>query len=183
MGSTVCEKLWQFIFSYWDVSYTAKNTAKDVTDDAAIRLAKACPNLRKVQLQGIEKVGEGAMRALFENCPNLTSLEITCTTNSGIWKPMSGETLDALRENPGWAPKLKNLIVSEREDNKVFMKAMRALGKARPRLTVTLVSKLEYKKWGDYEIEVMKTNYKKGRIQQHKMGDYQEFSGPPGWWY
>lgn len=145
--------------AYKDVSYDAKNKA-ELTTDVVVRLAKACPKLRKIELQAAYDVGEDALLALFENCPALTHLELTSLSGgNGI----TGTSLDALRENPEWAPRLKKLIVGENEDNKDFMKAMRALGKAREAMTITLLRRQEYKKWGDWELDVYATDYKKGR--------------------
>ena len=77
MGSKVCAKLTDFIFIYQNVSYNAHNGASGVTDESIIRLAQACPNLKKVQLQGARGLTDKALLAFFANCPNLTSLEIT----------------------------------------------------------------------------------------------------------
>ncbi|KAJ4210814.1 hypothetical protein NW759_013116 [Fusarium solani] len=121
---------------------------------------RACPKLRRIELQAATEVGEDALLALFENCPVLTYLEL-----SGISRGnnITGTSLDALRESPEWAPKLKTLILGEKDDNKEFMKAMRALGKERQAMTITLVSRHEEKKWGDWELVTTKQNYKKGR--------------------
>ena len=74
---SVCENLTDFIFKYEDVSYNAHNSASDLTDEFAIRLAEACPNLQKVQLQGATGLTDEALLAFFECCSELTSLEIT----------------------------------------------------------------------------------------------------------
>lgn len=144
------------------MSYRAQNNAHSLTCEAVVRLATACPNLKKVQLQAASSVKDDGLRGLFTKCPNLISVEVTGTSSgSGI----SGQLLDELREKPEWVPKLKNLILGEREENKVFMKAMRALTKERTGLTVTLLQRHEVKKWGDRELEESKAHYKNGRVQ------------------
>ncbi|RSL91514.1 hypothetical protein CEP51_000149 [Fusarium floridanum] len=159
LGPGVCGGLWQFIFEYTDVSYDAKNSA-ELTTQVVVRLAKACPKLRRIELQAATEVGEDALLALFENCPALTYIELS---GLGHGNDITGSSLDALRENPEWAPKLKTLVLGERDEKKEFMKAMRALGKERQAMTITLISRMEVKKWGDWELETRKQDYKKGR--------------------
>ncbi|WAO93580.1 Hypothetical protein NCS54_01113100 [Fusarium falciforme] len=159
LGPDVCGSLWRFIFEYKDVRYDAKNSAK-LTTQVVVRLAKACPKLRRIELQAATEVGEDALLALFENCPALTYLELS---GISLGNDITGTSLDALRENPEWAPKLKTLILREKDDKKEFMRAMRALGKEIRAMTVTLVSRHEEKKWGDWELVTTKQNYKKGR--------------------
>ncbi|KAK2020814.1 hypothetical protein LX32DRAFT_289713 [Colletotrichum zoysiae] len=162
LRSPVCEKIAQFVFVYEDVGYGARNNAEAVTDDAVASLATSCPKLKKVQLEATSHVADGGLLALFQNCPDLASVEVTGATRS-VGDSLSGSALDGLREHPEWAPKLKKLILGETEHNKPFMKAMRALTKERPGLTVTLLQRSEVKKWGDWELEEWKTHYKKGR--------------------
>ncbi|KAI5455582.1 hypothetical protein BGZ63DRAFT_468575 [Mariannaea sp. PMI_226] len=100
---------------------------------------------------------------LFENCPNLTSVELTGASR-GSGNSLSRRALDELQEHLEWVPKLKKLILGEGEHNKLFMKATRALTKERPGLTVTLLQRHEVKKWGDWELEETKIDYKKGRV-------------------
>ncbi|KAJ4182385.1 hypothetical protein NW755_010433 [Fusarium falciforme] len=159
LGPGVCGILWRFIFEYKDVRYDAKNSAK-LTTQAVVRLAKACPKLWRIELQAATEVGEDALLALFENCPALTYLELS---GISLGNDITGTSPDALRENPEWAPKLKTLILGEKDDKKEFMKAMRALGKEIRAMTVTLVSRHEEKKWGDWELVTTKQSYKKGR--------------------
>lgn len=144
------------------MSYRAQNGAHSLTSEAVVRLAKACPNLNKVQLQAASNVTDDGLRGLFEKCPNLISVEVTGASSGSR---ISGQLLDELREKPEWVPKLKNLIVGETEENKVFMKAMRALTKERTGLTVTLLHREEVKNGGDWELEERKAHYKNGRVQ------------------
>ncbi|RSL50012.1 hypothetical protein CEP54_012163 [Fusarium duplospermum] len=174
LGPGVCGGLWQFIFQFEDVSYDAKNKAS-LTTDVVVRLAKACPKLRKIELPGAGSVGEDALQALFEHCPALTHLEISKHGHGIGGNGITGTSLDALRENPEWAPKLKKLILTKDDQNKSFMKAMRALGKERQAMTITVISRDEEKKWGDWELDITKQDYKKGR----KHGDpYDDKPGP-----
>ncbi|UPK93107.1 hypothetical protein LCI18_004042 [Fusarium solani-melongenae] len=171
LGPGICGSLWKFIFEYTDVTYGAKNKAK-LTTQAVVRLAKACPKLRRIELQAATQVGEDALLALFENCPALTYLELSgISSGNGI----TGTSLDALRENPEWAPKLKMLILGEQGHNKEFMKAMRALGKERQAMATTLASRCEEKNWGDWDVVTRKQNYKKGR--KHRF-PYDDAFGP-----
>ena len=152
------------MFQYGDVSYDAHNSAQSLTDDAIVRLAKACPSLKIVQLQATSRITDDGLLGFFKNCPKLTSIELTGTSRGG-GNFLSGKALEELRENPEWVPKLKKLIVGEREDNTRFMKVMRTLTKEREGLTVSLLQRDEVKKWGDWELEETKTDYKKGRKQ------------------
>jgi len=73
----VLEKIWYFIFNFGNVGYDAKNGARDVTNEAIVRVAKALPNLRTVSLPSANKVGDEGFLALISNCPNIKLLEIT----------------------------------------------------------------------------------------------------------
>ncbi|KAH6871895.1 hypothetical protein B0T10DRAFT_522708 [Thelonectria olida] len=163
LGSPICEKIVQFIFIYEDIGYGARNNAESLTNEAVVRLGKSCPNLKKVQLQATSRVTDDGLLGLFENCPNLTWVELTGTSR-GSRDKLSGRALDELRDHPEWVPKLKKLILGEGEQNKLFMKAMRSLSKERPGLAVTLLQRHEVKKWGDWELEETKIEYKKGRV-------------------
>ncbi|KAI4252690.1 MAG: hypothetical protein L6R42_007869, partial [Xanthoria sp. 1 TBL-2021] len=161
----ICGNLTAFIFNYDDVSYGARNSASSLTDEAVVRLAKACPKLKKVQLQGATSLTEEALTAFSRYCANLTSLEIT--KSRGTSSKFSGAALEALQLEPDRLPQLKKLILTKpSERNTRFMKAMRSLTRDRTELTIQLVNMYEYKKWGDWELEKMSYTYKKGRIQE-----------------
>ncbi|KAH6973736.1 hypothetical protein BKA56DRAFT_592420 [Ilyonectria sp. MPI-CAGE-AT-0026] len=164
LGRSICKNITHFIFIYSDVSCRAQNNAQSLTSDAVVRLAKACPSLKKVKLQATSRVTDDGLRGLLEKCPNLISVEVTGVSGSG-GNRISGMLLDELREKPEWAPKLRNLILGEREDNKVFMKAMRALTKERTELIVTLLQRDEVNKCGDWDLEEKKAHYKNGRLR------------------
>lgn len=51
LGTHVCQSLTHFEFNYEDVSYESQNEQiVSVTNADAIRLAKMCPRLKKVQI-------------------------------------------------------------------------------------------------------------------------------------
>ncbi|KAK9794492.1 putative F-box domain-containing protein [Seiridium cardinale] len=167
LGPSVCRNLTQFLFTYSDVDYDAHNDATGVTDAGLSALAKACPRLSKIQLQGTRELGDPSLRAIFQWCQDLTSLEISGTSGS---QPMfSDAALNALREAPAALPRLKTLRLTETTD-RAFMKAMRDLGKARPKLTIDLVSTSEYKKWDSWYLRVSRDTYKKGRKAKFDLG-------------
>lgn len=161
MSRQVREKIWQFIFNFSDVSYTAKNGARDLTNEAVIRLAKGLPNLRTVSLPSADKVGDAGFLGVISNCPDLRLLEIT-PASTGSSK-ITAKAFDELCAHPEWAPGLKQIIIANDEHNKDFMKSMRALGKQREKLVITLLYRSEEKKWGDWEITTSPQHFIKGR--------------------
>ncbi|KAF9784131.1 hypothetical protein IL306_008457 [Fusarium sp. DS 682] len=165
MPRQVREKIWRFDFNFGDVSYDAKNGARDLTNEAVVRLAKSLPNLRIVSLPGADKVGDQGFLAFVSNCRDLRQLEITAasTRSSGTVK-ITANALDELSAHPEWAPGLKQILIANNEQNKEFMKSMRALGKQRDKLVITLLDRYEYKKWGDWEISATPRHFLKGRV-------------------
>ncbi|RBR14796.1 hypothetical protein FVER53590_03593 [Fusarium verticillioides] len=164
LSRQVREKIWQFIFNFSDVSYTAKNGARDLTNEAVIRLAKGLPNLRTVSLPSANKVGDAGFLSLISNCRDLRLLEITpSSTNSYGLTKTTAKALDEFCEHPEWAPGLKQIIITNDEQNKDFMKSMRALSKQREKLVVTLLDRSKEKKWGDFEITTIPEHFMKGR--------------------
>ncbi|KAI7771621.1 hypothetical protein LZL87_005897 [Fusarium oxysporum] len=164
LSRQVREKIWQFIFNFSDVSYTAKNGTRDLTNEAVIRLAKGLPNLRTVSLPSANQVGDAGCLGLISNCPDLRLLEITpSSTNSYGLIKISAKALDEFCAHPEWAPGLKQLIVTNDENNKEFMKSMRALSKQREKLVVTLLHRREEQIWGDFEIVTTPEHFVKGR--------------------
>jgi hypothetical protein len=160
----VLEKIWYFIFNFGDVGYDAKNGARDVTNEAIVRLAKALPNLRTVSLPSANKVSDEGFLALVSNCPNLKLLEITpSSSRSSSLDKISSKALDEFCAHPEWAPGLKQILLENNESNKEFMKSMRELSKQREKLVVTLLDRGEHKKYGDWEINTRTSHYQKGR--------------------
>ena len=160
MGPSVCRSLWDFEFNYQDVDVTAHNTAKDLTDEAVVLLAKNCPKLRRVQLQGTERLTDNAIAAFFQYCPNLSVLEVTPRSQFSLH--LEGTAFELLLEEPDLAMKLKKLRLGEGE-NQNFLKRMRALGKERPKLLIQLVHVSEDKEWGDWVLSVGSVDYRNGR--------------------
>lgn len=153
------------MFSFENVGYGAHNSAEDLTEEAVILLAKACPNLDHVQLQGTSRLGDKALTALFENCPRLIRLDIPLHSRPGNGGCMLGTALEALRMNPQWCPELERLRLPQQNDSKAFMKSMRAVSRERHKLEIQLTNVYEYEKWGDWELSVTHENYQKGRRQ------------------
>lgn len=167
MGPTVCSGLTKLVFDYSDVSYAAHNS-NTITTGAVNKLAKACPKLKKVSLPDNSSLGDVALTNLLARCPHLTHVEL-----SGRRGSITSEALDAIRENPEWAPNLKKLrIGGSRSSEKQWLKEMRDLTRARPNLVVDLVSTSERKKYGDWEVETYHTSYKKGREVKSWLGSY-----------
>ncbi|KAK7428190.1 hypothetical protein QQZ08_005256 [Neonectria magnoliae] len=168
LGSLVCKSLTQFISKHADVSYDSPpGGAQLLTTDAVVRLVKACPNLRIVQLQATRLIADKGLLGLFKYCPKLTLVEVTGPSRDSS-KILSGQALDELRENPQWAPKLKMLILGETESNKEFMKAMRALTKEREKLVVRLLQRSEEKNYGDWDLVESRIDYQNGRKKPKK---------------
>ena len=74
-----------------------------VTSDALIRLAKACPNLKKVTLQDASGLSDKCLVAFFK-CSKLTHLEI-------LGPKFTGDAFDTLQGDPNLAPKLKKISI------------------------------------------------------------------------
>ncbi|EWZ99771.1 hypothetical protein FOWG_00170 [Fusarium oxysporum f. sp. lycopersici MN25] len=164
MARPVREKIWRFDFKFIDVSYDAKNGARDVTDEAVVRLAKGLPSLRTVLLPSANRVNDKGFLALVSHCPDLRLPELTAASTGSLGSTkLSPKALQELCAHPEWAPGLKQLVITTDEENKEFMKAMHALGKQREKLVTTLLSRSEEKKWGDWEISTISNHYMKGR--------------------
>lgn len=69
-------ELWEFDFIYEDVAYGAHNSATDLADAAIQLLAQGCPSLRRAKLPETSGLTHEALKALFENCPNLSEVEL-----------------------------------------------------------------------------------------------------------
>jgi len=81
---------------------------------------------------------------------------------------ITGAAFDKIRQHPEWAPKLKYLGLqdvgcSAGKREKTFKKSMRDLTRERNGLTVELITRDESKRWGDWELEVSREKYRKGR--------------------
>ncbi|CAI7640335.1 unnamed protein product, partial [Penicillium manginii] len=95
-------------------------------------------------------------------------LELTTHSRHGnSW--LDGSALDKLRVYPHWGTKLNKLRLPNQgttcDGRDSLTRAVRALTEERDKLLVQLVSISECKKWGDWELEVWHTNFRKGRKQ------------------
>ncbi|CAH0030986.1 unnamed protein product [Clonostachys rhizophaga] len=167
VGPHICRNLTHFTFDYRDVSYGAKNSASDLTDEAVVRLVKLCPKLRCMQLQGASGLTDITLEAIFRHCPDISYVELTTTHGGCGKKGLNGSALQMLREHPDWGTKLKTLRFPDQgyDGRNPLTRAVRALTKERDMLSVELVSVLEYKKWGDWELEVRHDVFRNGRKQ------------------
>lgn len=163
IGTGICRSLTHFEFQYRDVSYGAHNANK-LTPNTTVRLARMCPSLRFVRLQGFLKIQADAMLIAFlSNCPNITYLELSGPTSGHITQA----SFDALLAHPNWAPKLKTLCITQSDlygkGEKACVKAMCAVSKERQMLTIEVTDISEEKKWGDWELTTSATKYRKGK--------------------
>lgn len=172
MGPSICEKLWEFEFIYNDVSYTAHNSATDLIDADIKQLAQSCPSLRRVKLPGTSDLTQDALMALFENCPDLSEVEITPASRGE--GNNTGAIFAELLRRQDLAPKLHKLCLEPM--SKYDMDIMRKVTKERNKLLVQVVSVREVKKWGDWELEVHTDNYRKGKIQAVKNSGIVDFA-------
>lgn len=136
-GPRLCHSLTHFEFNFPDVSFTANNSAEEVTDEAIIHLAKSCPNLRFVQLQGTLGLHGPSLEALFDNCADIEHIELTRHLGNAAGQ-LDGSALDKLRANPHWGTNLKMLRLPDHCES--LKKAVCALTKERKTLLVQLVS-------------------------------------------
>ncbi|KAJ4135115.1 hypothetical protein NW768_004732 [Fusarium equiseti] len=161
LARQVREKITQLSFRYSYVSYEAKNDARAVTNQGAIRLTKVLPNLKVLKLQGTAEITDEGIAAFLKGLPNLQILEVTGTI--GMSKMPSGKLFDEFRRHPGWAPDLRSLAIKDNESDKVFMKSMREMSRSRPDLAISLVNKSEEKRWGDWKLTSTSKDFQKGR--------------------
>ncbi|MCJ1325421.1 hypothetical protein MMC10_002084 [Thelotrema lepadinum] len=165
-GRKVCNALWDFEFEWCHKRDGPRSSAEDLSEDAVVRLAQACPNLRRVTLQNTQGLTDRAYTAFFRHCRQLSFLDISTLSNSGCNRPVVGTLFDTLRNNPDWAPKLKTLRVMQ-DGDAGFMRAMRDLGKERGKLVIQLAEPMEL--WRD-EMDLYAVDYRGGR----KRGDMKQ---------
>ncbi|KFG85222.1 hypothetical protein MANI_002220 [Metarhizium anisopliae] len=163
IGTGICRNLTHFEFQYTDVSYGAHN-ANDLTPGTTVRLARMCPSLRFVRLQGCRNFQTDAMLIAFlSNCPKITYLELSGPSANKITQA----SFDALLAHPNWAPKLKTLSIPppgpDVKREKAWLKALCAVSKERQMLTILVTRISEEKKWGDWELTTSATEYRKGK--------------------
>ena len=182
LGPEICRTLTHFEFVHQDIDAWDGKDANNLTDDAATRLARMCPSLRVIQLRGAHasRLTDAAATAFLANCPALTSLEIT-GENHNVRHLFLETFFDALREHPGWAPKLKTLRIAESggmgNGRGSWMRAMRALSRERETLLVQLVALSRVKKGRDLELKTYEYNFRKGK-KVDKLNRWDPSQGP-----
>ncbi|KAF9873909.1 hypothetical protein CkaCkLH20_08643 [Colletotrichum karsti] len=165
----VCNKLTHFTFVYNDVSYGATNSASDVDDESVIRLAEACPKLRQFILPGASDVKERGLIALFENCDELREVDIYST--------FDGTPFEVLKNIPDRLPMLKRLRIkgfrgNTQKEKAANMKPMREATAARPKFCVQIMSRVQTKRHGDWDLdEDVHEHYEKGKQATTKYRD------------
>ncbi|KAI4666375.1 uncharacterized protein J4E79_002413 [Alternaria viburni] len=81
-----------------------------ITDDAVVRLARACPNLKTLRLDSALLITGTCIPPILTACPNITSLSIT--GHNGRTGNLNLDNLKPMADDPivfVSAPKLKNL--------------------------------------------------------------------------
>ncbi|KAK0639964.1 hypothetical protein B0T16DRAFT_338159 [Cercophora newfieldiana] len=167
-GPTICGNLESFVFIHEDVSYDAKNDAHGITDVGLVRLARACPNLTKFQLQASRHLTDAAVLAFYLFCPKLTFLEFTHW--AGRNKFTRAGVFDFLHSCLSLVPELDTLRLSPSDKAGLTMKkddkAMRKMTRGRPGLVHTVVEVGEEKHWGNWDIVRREKSFKRGRIYE-----------------
>ena len=85
-------------------------TNMPITDDAVVRLARACPNLKTLRLDSALLITGTCILPILTACPNITSLSIT--GHNGRTGNLNLDNLKRMADDPVIsvsAPKLKNL--------------------------------------------------------------------------
>ena len=130
MGADFCQSLRSF--SAGDAE-TGKGY--DLTDAAIDRLAKACPNLVHVSLDGAVQLTDKSLLSLFTNCPNLVFVHLSGNDNSP--GKVRGTALRKLKDSPAMALKLVELKLSDQSEiDERLEAAMKALSAARKDLLI-----------------------------------------------
>ncbi|KAF2871746.1 hypothetical protein BDV95DRAFT_637006 [Massariosphaeria phaeospora] len=135
---------------------------KLLTEAGILKLAEACPKLRRIHLPDTSNIKDQTFIDLLRLCPQLAHVEICGGLANDEGAVLTSEIFQTLEDNTDLCPKLKKLRLQESRKTK-FMNAMRKLTRARPGLVVELVDMHQEKKWGDWDIVESKTSYKKGR--------------------
>jgi hypothetical protein len=117
-----------------------------------------------VKLQGTSNLQDITLEALFENCADISYIELTPHTGNEKSR-LDGSALDKLREHPHWATKLNTLRLPNRYTDSLT-RAVCALTNERKKLLVQLVTVSEEKIWDDWELNVWATNYRRGKEQK-----------------
>ncbi|KAM7221036.1 hypothetical protein V8F06_003598 [Rhypophila decipiens] len=177
-GPRVCKKLLSFTFAHEDFSYNANNDALEVHGSSLVALARACPSLREFTIQGVSLLDDECLLALYRHCPRLEFIEIRSYDGGDRQACAFTETaFTALRDNPDWMPKLKNLRLSfgsfgldEKADKGPQMKAMREVTRLRETLVVTRVRAKEHRRRNELDNEAKEEHWTKSRKRERWWG-------------
>ncbi|KAI6250045.1 hypothetical protein HI914_01295 [Erysiphe necator] len=102
-----------------------------VSDQAIVRLAKACHNLEEVEFVSATSLTDIALLAIAQNCPMIKSINIS--GNDKIHGGVKGHCFDQLAANKDIAPVLTTVLLMDQD---VRRKQIKLLTKQRPGLTV-----------------------------------------------
>jgi hypothetical protein len=114
-----------------------------------ITLASSLPSLKKLILPNSSDTSDNAFLHLLASCPALTHVEISGSPS------ITSASFEALQTQSNLVPILKSLTVSfprDVENEKVFEKAMRVMGRVRKKLVVGFKSSHEEKNFGDWDL-------------------------------
>jgi hypothetical protein len=134
-----------------------------------ITLASSLPSLKELILPNSSRTSDEAFLHLLASCPALTHTEISGSPS------ITSASFEALQTQSNLAPNLKSLTVRFPryvENEKVFEKAMRAMGRVRTKLVVGFKNNHEEKNFGDWDLVWDITKYKNGRKMKESMKDY-----------
>jgi hypothetical protein len=134
-----------------------------------ITLASSLPSLKKLILPNSPGTSDEAFLHLLASFPALTHIEINGVSS------ITSASFEALQTQSNLLPNLKSLTLSfprYAENEKVFEKAMRAMGRVRTKLVVGFKNNHEEKNFQDWDLVWDITKYKNGRKMKESMKDY-----------
>ena len=160
MGPAFCQSLRDFRAGDAETGKGA-----NLSDAVIDRLARACPNLVHVGLDGATQLTDMSLLSLFTNCKNLRYVQVS--GKDQVAGRLRGTALDLLRDNPTMGARVVKLRFTDQSDfDKVFKTAVKTLSLARKRLA----------------IEVGNTHERHGGVHTWLGGKerhgYQAFGGP-----
>lgn len=164
MDPAVCAGLHIFQIKYEDVDSVPQNAAASLTDEGIIRLAKSCPSLNIVRLQGTRGVTDRALTAFIEHCPSICVLEISQLSH--YVPSLDGTVFDVLLERPDWALQLSRLRVTDQSNDKIFMVPLRVLSQERKRLAIQLLWACETRSGEEWQIDCSVRTWHGGKEQK-----------------
>ncbi|KIV80777.1 hypothetical protein PV11_08254 [Exophiala sideris] len=127
-GANFCHKLEEFSCGDDSTGY-----GSELSDAAVIRLAAACPNLRKVYLTSATRLTDDALLAFFTHCPKIHTLSIT--GNDKGKGNIKGSALLELKKDKEMAKQLRKLDLVDQQS--LDHKYLKSVGTARKQLVIT----------------------------------------------